>query len=207
MVSKKKTLNKVAFGILLVTLSLLTVAVMTNGRAFRSSDEAIESFYGKAIFGGKFAWMDNIKRPGLSTTRLTKPLEFDFELSNAVTTSVNPNQDMQLIASIIDPSYNSGFRGPFDNEMGNGDLFSIEKAFVGPMDFDSGYNYGLGDSDGGGVGDSFIDNDNPPIVGDDENPEEPVIDDGGNNEVVVPLPGSVSLALIGLIALCKRRKS
>ncbi len=198
--NRKNIIRNIALGIVALVLLSMTLSFMTSNRATVGKSEAVETFYGRAMFGGNFVWLDNVKRPGLSAAfSNAEALPFDFSTSDAISdTFVNPGQGLELIASVSFLPNDLGYRGPFDGEPGLGGLLDIEQVHPGMYPI----NYGDDDDHHSHNGSSFNpnDNDNDNEIPDDEENPDP------DNTPVVPLPGSISLALIGLAVLSKFRK-
>lgn len=196
MINRKNTIKKIALGVVAVVLLSMTLSFMMGNRAGVGKSEAVETFYGRAMFGGDFVWLDNVKRPGLSAAfSNADALAFDFSTSDAIPdTFVNPGQDLALIASVSFLPNDLNYRGPFDGEPGLGGLVDIKQVNPGMYNFDNDHHHSSG-----GSGFSPIDDDDETPHGED-NPKDP------DDTPVVPLPGSVSLALIGLAVLSKFRK-
>lgn len=182
--NRKGTIRKIAAGVALLAILALGAAFLTTGQSRSAHSEAVETFYGKAIFGGQYAWLDNVKRPGLSASYASaSALNFDFGLRDAISsTTVNSSESMEFIASITGVPYGSGYTGPFDNELLTKPI-RHEQVFFSLPDIDTD------DDDNGKRGDG---------PSDDPDEEEDL--------PVVPAPGSISLALIGLAAVAKYRK-
>jgi hypothetical protein len=194
--NRKNIIRNIALGIVALVLLSMTLSFMTSNRATVGKSEAVETFYGRAMFGGDFAWLDNVKRPGLSAAfSSAEALPFDFSTSDAISdTFVNPGQNLELIASVSFLPNELGYSGPFDGGPGPDDLIVIEEVHPGML-YDDGDDHHHSSS-----GSSFNPNGNDDETPDDEENPDP------DNTPVVPLPGSISLALIGLAVLSKFRK-
>ena len=182
MINRKGKIRKIAIASAVLAFAVLSLAFIYGGRSNSSGSETVETFYGKAVFGGRFSWLDNIKRPGLSASfRNAKALDLglDLSLKNAQlpSLSVNPGDSMELIASITDPSFGGpGYAGPFDREPGLGDVVDIQQLHAGPIPLNFGGSRLSGGSSGGGGGEDI--------------PDLPT----------VPVPASLYLVLTGLFA-------
>lgn len=196
MINRKNIIKKIALGVVAVVLLSMTLSFMMGNRVGVGKFEAVETFYGRAMFGGDFAWLDNVKRPGLSAAfSNADALAFDFSTSDAIPdTFVNPGQNLALIASVSFLPNDLRYSGPFDGEPGLGGLVDIKQVNPGMYNFEGDNHH---HSNGGS---SFIPTDDDHTPDNEDNPTDP------DNTPVVPLPGSVSLALIGLAVLSRFRK-
>lgn len=193
--NRKNIIRKIALGIVAAVLLTMTLSFVVSNRTGADKPEAVETFYGKAMFGGNFAWLDNVKRPGLSAAFTNaSALPFDFSTSNAVSDNlVTPTQDLTLIASVSFLPNDLNYRGPFDGEQAPGDIFSLDQLqLVYPTDDDDDHHH------------YYSSNTIPDDKGGDDDDGDNGSDDD-HDTPVVPLPGSISLALIGLAALSKFR--
>jgi len=202
MINRKGKIRKIAAIVALLAILFLGLAFIIGGRGRNADSEAVEAFYGRSVFGGQFTWMDNVKRPGLSASYANaSALNFDFDLSDAISrTTINPAESMEFIASITRPSYGIGYGGPFDNEPGLSSLLDIRETRFGPLSFSSSSSSGT--SLFAGLPDEQKDEPFDP-----EDPDDPDNPNDPDNPPVVPVPGSISLALIGLAAILKYRKA
>lgn len=188
MKNRKRQVQKAVVVTVIVVLMLLTISFFVSNNRTVGNQEAVEAFYGRGIFGGRFAWLDNVKRPGFSTgVGVRGAPAFDF------------SSDESLLDRMVDPT--AGMKpmtpgglpfttnyGPFSDNPNRDPIVEIQHVRLPEVDVfgDRG-----GDGNNGGYGDDPGDPNDP-------DPDPPV----------VPVPGAASLALIGVLvgSVLRRRR-
>ncbi len=215
MENRKNINRKMALGIAAGVFLTLTFSFLAGNRPVADEPESVDIFYGRTVFGGKFTWLDNVKRPGLSAAFSNAGgLAFDFSTRNVMPdTFANSSHDLIFIASPSSLSNSLGYNGPFENEHGLDSLFAIEQ--VNPDAYLSNFDNGSGGgSDNRNSYASSVsvaaniyntdfneDDDNTDDIGDGDN-----IDDVVESAAVVPVPSAALLAAIGVMTISAIKK-
>lgn len=188
MKNRKKQIRKTATAATVVALLLLSVAFFADGIRPSDDTEMVESAYGRAMFGGRFGWLDSVKRPGINAgANSAGILGFNFSGDPSLADRiVDPTVDIQNLITSLGVANAPGLTGGGGSYPGGlPGLVKVEQVRIGP-----GY---FGDDDGGNSYSSPKDPNDP------DDPDDP-------DPPVVPAPGAISLALIGLAALGAVRK-
>lgn len=206
MMSKKKVIKRIGTGLMLVALLLTRYSYFQSPAD--AGQERIDVTYEDALFGDRFAWLDNVKHHGMQTgpDGIFIPTA-DAKDIMSMTGGSNPgpanNDLLEMPGSVfISPT---GLR-PFATDLSSPGNYIMENRGGGLGYFwpNSG---GDGDDDGNNFFTSNTGSDNQfeEIIndGDDDDYQDPGDDDP--QIVAVPSPSGIALVIIGLVA-CRLKK-
>ena len=191
MKNRKIQIRRTATAATLIALLLLGMSFFADGLTNGDNTEMVENAYGRAMFGGRFGWLDSVKRPGINagvSGTGAGILGFNFSGDPSLAKRiVDPSVDIQNLINSLGVANASGLTvGGNSYPGGLPGLVRVEQVHLGPLSFDDG-----GSSNGFS---GLIKDPNDPYS--DPDPDPPV----------VPAPGAISLALIGLAGISAVRR-